>query len=127
MPDLLFEIGCEELPARACREALEQLPALVEAELGTAPATVWAGPRRLVVRVDGLPERTPDAWVKGPPVALREKAAAGFAKRHGVDPWLYLEHVLTALPGRRANADASDLLPDVRTGSGPAGAARPGR
>jgi glycyl-tRNA synthetase beta chain len=47
---------------------------------------VWVGPRRLVVRVDDLPERTADEWVKGPPVALREKAAAGFAKRHGVEP-----------------------------------------
>ncbi len=36
------------------------------------------------MRVDGLPERTPDEWVKGPPVALREQAAAGFAKRYGV-------------------------------------------
>ena len=85
LSSLLFEIGCEELPARACREAAEQLPGLVEAELGTAPAAVWVGPRRLVVRVDGLPERTPDEWVKGPPVALREKAAAGFAKRYGVE------------------------------------------
>src|SRR4051794_33581733 len=86
LPDLLFEIGCEELPARACREALEQLPALVEAGLGTAPAAVWVGPRRLAIRVEGLPEQTAEEWIKGPPVALREKAAAGFAKRHGIEP-----------------------------------------
>jgi glycyl-tRNA synthetase beta chain len=85
MPSLLFEIGCEELPARACREALEQLPRLVESELGTAPAEVWVGPRRIVIRVDDLPERTADQWLKGPPLALREQAAPGFAKRHGVD------------------------------------------
>ena len=30
MPTLLLEIGCEELPARACRDAKQQLPALVE-------------------------------------------------------------------------------------------------
>jgi glycyl-tRNA synthetase beta chain len=83
--DLLLEIGCEELPARACREALEQLPGLVTDELGKAPAAVWVGPRRLVIRVDDLDERTPDAWVKGPPLALRDKAAAGFAKRYGVE------------------------------------------
>jgi glycyl-tRNA synthetase beta chain len=86
LPDLLFEIGCEELPARACREALEQLPGLVEAQLGKAPADVWVGPRRLVVGVGDLPGRTADEWVKGPPVALRERAAAGFAKRYGVAP-----------------------------------------
>jgi glycyl-tRNA synthetase beta chain len=85
VPSLLFEIGCEELPARACRQALEQLPRLVEEQLGRPPAEVWVGPRRLVVRVDDLPAATPDEWAKGPPLALREKAAAGFAKRHGVE------------------------------------------
>ena len=33
---------------------------------------------------DDAPAQTADAWVKGPPVAMRDKAAAGFAKRHGV-------------------------------------------
>ncbi|TML99966.1 MAG: glycine--tRNA ligase subunit beta, partial [Actinobacteria bacterium] len=34
--------------------------------------------------IDDLPERTADEWVKGPPEDLRERAAAGFAKKHGV-------------------------------------------
>ena len=34
MATLLVEIGCEELPAGACREAEAQLPMLVERELG---------------------------------------------------------------------------------------------
>jgi glycyl-tRNA synthetase beta chain len=84
MPTLLFEIGSEELPASAVRAGITQLPQLVELHLGLAPARVYATPRRLAARVEGLPERTPDQWVKGPPVDLREKAAAGFAKRHGV-------------------------------------------
>jgi glycyl-tRNA synthetase beta chain len=84
MPTLLFEIGSEELPASAVRAGAAQLTELVKLHLGAAPARVYAGPRRLAVRVEGLPERTPDEWAKGPPVALREKAAAGFAKRHGV-------------------------------------------
>ncbi|HVK19141.1 MAG TPA: transposase domain-containing protein [Fimbriiglobus sp.] len=33
-------------------------------------------------------------------------------KRHGLDPWAYLRHVLTELPGRAAGADLTDLLPD---------------
>jgi glycyl-tRNA synthetase beta subunit len=33
MARLLLEIGCEELPARACREALAQLPELARAHL----------------------------------------------------------------------------------------------
>jgi glycyl-tRNA synthetase beta chain len=84
MPTLLFEIGSEELPASAVVAGARQLPELVKAHLGVEPARVYAGPRRLAVRVEALDERTPDEWAKGPPVALREKAAAGFAKRHGV-------------------------------------------
>ncbi len=84
MPSLLFEIGCEELPASACREAEAQLPALTEQLLGVAPARVLVGPRRLAIVVDELPELTADEWVKGPPVSLREKAAEGFARRYEV-------------------------------------------
>jgi glycyl-tRNA synthetase beta chain len=81
---LLFEIGCEELPARAVYEAEAQLPGLVERHVGRAPQAVYVGPRRLAFVVDGLEEQTGDEWIKGPPVDLREQAAAGFAKRHGV-------------------------------------------
>jgi glycyl-tRNA synthetase beta chain len=84
MPSLLLEIGCEELPASACREAAAQLPALAERELGQVPDRLLVGPRRLALLFEDVPERTEDEWVKGPPVALREKAAAGFAKKQGV-------------------------------------------
>jgi glycyl-tRNA synthetase beta chain len=84
MATLLLEIGCEELPARACREAGEQLPTLVERELGLRPERVLISPRRIAVLVEDVAEQTPDEWVKGPPVELAEKAAAGFAKKHGV-------------------------------------------
>ena len=83
MPTLLLEVGCEELPAGACREAGEQLTVLVERELGARPETVFIGPRRLAVLLD-VDERTPDEWIKGPPEHLAEQAAAGFAKKHGV-------------------------------------------
>ena len=84
MATLLLEIGCEELPAGACREAGEQLPALVERELGLRPDRVLIGPRRIAALIDDVAEQTPDEWVKGPPEELAEKAAAGFAKKHGV-------------------------------------------
>jgi len=84
MPSLLLEIGCEELPASACREAGAQLPVLAEREVGAAPTHVFVGPRRLAVFFEDVPARTPDEWVKGPPVALRDKAATGFAKKQGV-------------------------------------------
>jgi glycyl-tRNA synthetase beta chain len=86
MPALLLEIGCEELPAGACDEAEAQLPALCREHLAAEAAELYVGPRRIGFLVRELPELTPDAWIKGPPEALRERAAAGFAKRHGVRP-----------------------------------------
>jgi glycyl-tRNA synthetase beta chain len=72
------------LPAASVYEAEAQLPALVERLVGVAPERVFVGPRRLAVLITGLEDETGDEWIKGPPVALREQAAAGFAKRHGV-------------------------------------------
>jgi glycyl-tRNA synthetase beta chain len=82
LPSLLFEIGCEELPASACREAEAQLRERIRTELGDGE--VYVGPRRLAILVPEVAEREPDRWVQGPPEALREKAAAGFAKKQGV-------------------------------------------
>ncbi|HET7555508.1 MAG TPA: glycine--tRNA ligase subunit beta [Gaiellaceae bacterium] len=111
MPSLLLEIGCEELPASACREAAAQLPMLAERELGTAPTKVFVGPRRLAVFFDGVAERTPDEWVKGPPVALRERAAAGFAKKHGVavDELIERDGFLGV---ERPGSELRDVLPE---------------
>ncbi len=80
---LLLEIGCEELPAASVREAEAQLPVLSERHLGAAPDQVLVGPRRLAILVS-VEEPSGEQWIKGPPVSLREKAAEGFAKRHGV-------------------------------------------
>jgi glycyl-tRNA synthetase beta chain len=84
MATLLIEIGCEELPASACVQGVSQLPKLAEDALGCAPSQVLATPRRLIALFEDMPERTQDQWIKGPPVAMTEKAAAGFAKRHGI-------------------------------------------
>ena len=84
MPSLLLEIGTEELPAAACREAEAQLPELARVHVGAVPSQLFVGPRRLGFLVEDLPERTADEWVKGPPEKLREQAASGFAKKHGV-------------------------------------------
>jgi glycyl-tRNA synthetase beta chain len=83
MPRLLLEIGCEELPAAACMEAGLQLPELAREHLGVQTIELYIGPRRLAFPVD-VPDRTSDEWIKGPPESLREKAAAGFAKKHGI-------------------------------------------
>ena len=91
MPTLLFEIGCEELPASACDEANVQLPELCRRLLDAAPSDLYLGPRRLAVLVPNLPATTPDEWVKGPPLSVAygedgkpTKAAEGFARKKGV-------------------------------------------
>jgi len=86
MPDLLLEIGCEELPASACREAEAQLPALARQHLGAEATRVFVGPRRLVVIVEALPDPSAPQWLKGPPVTAPPQAREGFARRHGVSP-----------------------------------------
>jgi glycyl-tRNA synthetase beta chain len=83
LSSLLVEIGCEELPAAACREALVQLRENWLPLLGSG--TAYVGPRRLALHVTAPVAREPDRWIKGPPEHLREKAAVGFARRHGVD------------------------------------------
>lgn len=50
------------------------------------------------------------------PTAVLLSIAAS-VKRHGIDPWAYLKHVLTELPARPPSADLADLLPDVWTRS----------
>ena len=82
--NFLLEIGTEEIPHWMIPGALEHLAKL---DVLGATATVDATARRLVVRATGLPERTADEVqvVKGPPKSAGEKAAAGFAKKQGVD------------------------------------------
>jgi glycyl-tRNA synthetase beta chain len=91
VPDLLVELGCEELPAVACREATRQLEGLVRRELEAAgfPAAevrVYVAPRRIAWIAAGLPaqRRTDEVRRRGPradaPVAARE----GFARRNSV-------------------------------------------
>lgn len=98
MSDLLIEIGCEELPASACREAIAQVPGLVAQALAAArlperEATVWVAPRRIAFLVPDLPaEREGRAVaVRGPaekaafgPDGAPTKAAEGFARAQGV-------------------------------------------
>ena len=38
---------------------------------------------------------------------------AASAKRHHVNPWDYVKHILTELPARAAGSNLTDLLPDV--------------
>jgi glycyl-tRNA synthetase beta chain len=119
LSSLLFEIGCEELPASACREAERQLTERWEAVLGGGDGEVMVGPRRIALVVADLPERTPDGWVQGPPERLREKAAAGFARKQGVsvDELETRDGFLgVVVPGRPLEEALPELLGDLVRG-----------
>jgi hypothetical protein len=42
-------------------------------------------------------------------------SVAASVKRHEINPWAYLTHILTQLPSRRPGADLTDLLPHTWT------------
>jgi glycyl-tRNA synthetase beta chain len=96
----LLEIGVEELPARFCVPALEQLAAeggrrLGEARLRFAASRVYGTPRRLAWSVEGLPARQEDGEVRvrGParaqawgPDGAPTRALEGFLRSQGAGP-----------------------------------------
>ncbi len=95
--DLLFELGCEELPpksllklSRALLKSVET--GLKEAELDYSAAFSYATPRRLACIIKDLSNRQPDKFVekRGPAVqaafakdGTSSRAAMGFAKGCG--------------------------------------------
>jgi glycyl-tRNA synthetase beta chain len=126
MPSLLFEIGCEELPASACREAEAQLPELCRRHVGAEPSRLFIGPRRLAVLVEELPERTEGQRRRGPAeraafddAGKPTKAAEGFARAAGVAVE-ELErdegHVWAHVPGEEIAASLPDRLAEVVRG-----------
>jgi glycyl-tRNA synthetase beta chain len=91
MPDLLFELFSEEIPARMQARAAEDLrkavtDRLVEAGLVYNGAKAFVTPRRLALSVHGVPARQPDVCEekKGPRVGAPENAIAGFLKAAGL-------------------------------------------
>jgi len=96
----LLEVGCEELPATLLPQVIENLGSLARTALSEARVsceTIFAGgtPVRLVLRLDGLGDRTQalESVVTGPPVSAAgnwpsdpSPAALGFAKSQGVAP-----------------------------------------
>lgn len=100
MPELLFEIGTEELPSpyvSRAKEALYRLTteALSEARLSYDKVHTYATPRRIAVRVEGLSGRSEARTEtrRGPAVSVAfdasggpTRAAQGFARANGVAP-----------------------------------------
>lgn len=91
MAELLIELFSEEIPARMQNRALDDLKRLFAEKLKAAgfdglSMDAYATPRRLAVRVDGLPDAQPDTKEerRGPRVGAPEQALAGFLKSTGL-------------------------------------------
>lgn len=133
MPDLLVELGCEELPATFVKNAYEDLAnavskRLTEAEIPFEPGQPSIGtPRRLIVHFKNVAERQPDRTkeMRGPSVQAAfdgegkpTRALEGFCRGNGVDPsearkdgdyvW-----VTKAIPGRPAAEILAEILPEA--------------
>ena len=132
--DLLFEIGCEEIPAKMLARQLAELPAYVELRLGAARlehkgVRALGTPRRLTIIVKQLADRQPDLHeeVVGPPVSAAfaadgtlTKAGQGFAAKNGVPPTALVKKEVAGKKGQYAVAlrdvigqDARALLPTL--------------
>src|SRR5258708_10116845 len=91
MPDLLFELFPEGIPARMQAKAAEDLRRMVTDKLVAEGlvydgAKAFATPRRLALTVHGIPARQPDLKEerRGPRVGGPEPAIQGFLKATGL-------------------------------------------
>jgi glycyl-tRNA synthetase beta chain len=99
MPELLLEVGCEELPASFVENAYTDLANRLVEALGelyqtTFQAVSLGTPRRLIVSVQDLPETQPDAVkeLRGPGIKAAydeagnpSNALLGFCRSQGLD------------------------------------------
>jgi glycyl-tRNA synthetase beta chain len=135
--ELLFEIGCEEIPAGMIARASAELKAALEkyltAEnlLAKGGVETFGGPRRLVAVAGSVRAKQPDTSkeVSGPPKAVAydnvgrpTRAAESFAEKQGVP--LSETYTITTpkgeylavkqrIPGRTAQAILAEWLPRV--------------
>ena len=91
MAELVLELFSEEVPARMQTRAADDLKGLVTERLAAAElkfdtAEACAGPRRLTLVVDGLPETQPDVTEekRGPRTDAPQKAIDGFLNANGL-------------------------------------------
>jgi glycyl-tRNA synthetase beta chain len=130
MPDLLFELFSEEIPARMQARAAEDLrkgvtDRLVDAGLVYEGAKAFVTPRRLALAVHGVPARQADVREekKGPRVGAPDNAIAGFLKAAGlksigdakVQPDKKGDFYVAVIerPGRAAIEVIGEILADV--------------
>ena len=127
MAELLLELFCEEIPAGLQERAAGDLQRLVGeglAEAGLAPtdAAAFATPRRLMLGLTGLPERSADVSEerKGPRVGAPEKAIEGFLRAAGLKSLDQAEIVADPKKGdfylariERQGRQTSDVIAEV--------------
>lgn len=136
MPDLLFELGCEELPALFVRKAANDLQRNVEERLQavgigfSAAQAPLATPRRLIVHLAEVDERQPDQTkeFRGPAVKAAYDADGnptgalqGFCRGQGIDPKDVRQEgdyvwVTKTVAGRPTKEVLAEILPDAVRG-----------
>jgi glycyl-tRNA synthetase beta chain len=112
--NLLLEIGCEEIPDWMIPAALDYLKSHFPG------AQADATPRRLALRVTGLPEREADReeLVQGPALNAPAQAVQGFARKQGVAVESLAQangkYVFTRqIPGRLTREILAETLPAI--------------
>ena len=131
MPELLLEIGCEELPASFVQKAYQQLEKEVVSRLCDANIAIGASsslgtPRRLIVSIKGIGPQQPDSEKiqRGPSLKAAydadgnpSKALMGFCRSQNINPdnvykegdyvWVKLK-----IEGKPTSEILQTLLPD---------------
>jgi glycyl-tRNA synthetase beta chain len=134
--DLILEIGTEEIPAGFLANSAKKLKeitsqVLSDSNLRFDNITVYYTPRRLALRVEGIPDKQDDITEEftGPPksIALDKngnptKAALGFAKKFNTEfnklkiinneKGQFLGFV-RKIRGRKSNQILKEIIPDI--------------
>lgn len=125
MPQLLLELLSEEIPARMQPGAMRDLERMAAERLARADLTfnnlaAFAGPRRLALCVDGLPDRQADRVEerKGPRVGAPDAAMTGFLRSAGVarEALVQRDGVWFATldrAGRATSEVIAELIPEI--------------
>lgn len=132
MPNLLFELGCEELPASFVRKAYEDLERLIceglsEARLKIASSQSLGTPRRLIIGITGIQDRQEDLQVeqRGPSLQASfdgdgkpTKALEGFCRGQGINPGQVVTRedyvwVTKSVAGKSAMEVLQEILPEA--------------
>ncbi|MCW5937300.1 MAG: glycine--tRNA ligase subunit beta [Fimbriimonadaceae bacterium] len=132
MPELLLEVGCEELPAGSIRRAHDQLAFEILTRLTAASVSHGAHetlgtPRRLIVSIQDVLDRQPDVPTasRGPAVKAAfdaegkpSKALEGFCRGQGITPdqvqvegdYVWAHRVV---PGKPTRELLAEILPEA--------------